>query len=175
MGEITKVRIGIDPGKKGFITILDGGVLEFHQLPTIGKEYDYIKLIEIFDKYFFEPDYNIHICIENNHGRGGWSANVNESLGESRGMLKMLMHVYRFPYTMVTPAKWQKVAHEGIPLLKRLSKTGKTMIKDTKKMSEIAVKRLYPNVDLRRTTRCINYDENKIDSLLICYYCNIKY
>lgn len=37
-------------------------------------------------------------------------------------------------------------------------------------MSEIAVKRLFPDMDLRRTVKCTVFDDNKIDSILMCEY-----
>jgi hypothetical protein len=42
--------------------------------------------------------------------------------------------------------------------------------RDCKKMSELAAKRLFPNVDLRATERCKISHDGIVDALLIAYY-----
>ena len=75
------------------------------------------------------------------------------------------------PYTKVQPKKWQKQAWEGIPLIKKPSSTGKTQVTDTKAMSLIAAKRLFPKEDLRATERSKIPHDGKVDSLLMANHC----
>lgn len=58
----------------------------------------------------------------------------------------------------------------GINIITKPSTTGKTQVVDTKKMSFTASHRIFPTVDLRRTERCKNEDDNFADSLLIAEY-----
>jgi hypothetical protein len=37
-----------------------------------------------------------------------------------------------------------------------------------------AAKRLFPNIDFRRTTKCKNLDDNKVDATLMCEYARRK-
>ena len=41
---------------------------------------------------------------------------------------------------------------------------------NTKQTSINAAKRLFPTIDLRKTTKCKNIDDNKCDSLLLSEY-----
>ena len=64
-----------------------------------------------------------------------------------------------FRIVLVAPKKWQKEMYEGI-----------RPDPDKKVMSVQAAKRLFPNHDIRRTTKCKKPDDNLTDSLLICEY-----
>ena len=41
---------------------------------------------------------------------------------------------------------------------------------NTKQTSFNAAKRIFPEVDFRKTERCKNYDDNKVDSVLLSEY-----
>ena len=45
---------------------------------------------------------------------------------------------------------------------------------NTKATSINAAKRLFPELDFRRTNRCNNIDDNKVDATLICEYLRRK-
>lgn len=153
-----KIRGGIDLGKKGFISIcVDNEGLNFFEIPKTGKEYNHKEVFSLFKSFKLQSN-DIHFVLENVHARGGWGAITNFSLGECKGMLITAMLANDIPFTLVTPQKWQKFCFEGVPK------------QDTKLMSKIACKRLYPNIDLRRTVKCKNEDDNKSDSILMCYY-----
>jgi len=62
---------------------------------------------------------------------------------------------------------------EGIPIITKLSSTGKTKIKQTKKMAEIVVCRLFPKLDLYITEKgnpSKNIHSGLMDALLIAEY-----
>ena len=40
-----------------------------------------------------------------------------------------------------------------------------------KATSELAARRLFPEIDFKRNERCRVSDDNKIDALLLCEYC----
>ena len=58
----------------------------------------------------------------------------------------------------------------GVNVITKPSTTGKTQVIDTKKMSFLASHRIFPTVDLRRTSKCKNEDDNFSDSLLMAEY-----
>ena len=164
-----KISIGIDPGKSGFITIIAvDGSIEFNPIPLIKKEIDIYALSSIFRAYQFSK---VHIVVENVHAMFGSSAKGTFSFGFTCGIIEGVLSTLLIPYTKVAPKKWQKQMWEGIPLIKKPSTSGKTQVTDTKAMSLLAAKRLFPDVDLRATERSTIPHDGKIDSLLLAEYC----
>ena len=169
-----KIRYGIDPGKTGFICewCESRGTFDFYDIPKIGNEVDVRELNSFLKNRFAENgDYSIHCVIENVHAVFGSSAKGTFEFGKIVGVLEALLVANDIPFTKVQPKKWQKEMWEGIPMQKKPSSTGKTMNTDTKKMSLMAAKRLFPNIDLRKSKRATNPDHNKVDALLMCEYC----
>ena len=170
-----KIRIGIDPGKGSYLCLWDEGKksFEFHQFPVIGKETDLKGIDEIFGKISVGSD--VHAVIENVHSVFGSSSHATFEFGWINGVLESLLVSYDIPYTKVNPKAWQKEMWEGVAIQQKKSSTGKTMVNDTKAISEMAAKRLFPNIDLRATERSKKADHNKVDALLICEYCKRKF
>jgi hypothetical protein len=168
-----KAFIGIDPGKTGFICKMSEDGIEFSQVPKIGtKVVDLLELSRLIESF---QGLNCHCVIEDVHAIYGSSAGATFEFGRVVGNLESFLVAYRIPHTRVAPKKWQKEMWQGVPVQKKKSKSGKTMTVDTKKMSEIAAKRLFPDVDLRKSTRAKNPDDNKVDSLLMAEYCRRKF
>lgn len=169
-----RVKIGIDPGKNGGIfSVTESKSLNinkytFHQIPLIGKEFDVKALSDIFDSYYELPCYAV---IEDVHSIFGASAGATFDFGFGCGLLEGILVSHGIPYTKVQPKKWQAEMFEGIPLQQKPSSTGKTIQKDTKRMAEMAAKRLFPSIDLRMTDKCKKSHDGKVDALLICEYC----
>ena len=167
------IRIGIDPGKNGYICIyaeIDdvGGVFEYYPIPLIGKEVDINTLCQYL--YADGAKVDIHFCIEDVHAIFGSSAKATFNFGYIVGVLEALLVAHHISYTKVTPKEWQKEMWQGIPLQKKPN--GRT---DTKAMSLLAAKRLFPNEDMRDTERCTTSHDGKVDALLICEYCKRKF
>lgn len=180
-----KIYIGIDPGKKGFISLLKNGEDYFFPMPTHKVETGEFtkkgkpKMKEVFHEEGFLllgetlksvcDGYKVYCLIERVIGRNGWAAEKNFNFGYVAGMQKMLMINVGAKILMVRPIKWQTHiwnAH-NIEKIKVPSSTGKTMVNDTKAMSIIAAKKIAPEIDFRKTTRAKNDDDNKTDSFLI--------
>ena len=166
-----KISIGIDPGKTGFITIIHGNDSPMYiAIPLVAKQLDLSSLAVIF--YDLHKTNNIiHCVLEDVHAMFGSSAKSTFTFGYVCGVIEALLVANRIPYTKVAPKKWQKQMWEGIPLIKKPSTSGKTHVTDTKAMSLLAAKRLFPNEDLRATIRSKNPHDGKIDSLLLAEYC----
>ncbi len=165
-----KIRGGVDPGKKGVVSWFQGDELKSMQIPTIGNEFDELTAVKLIRLLKQKSD-DIHFNLEAVNCDPKWGAKQNFSFGEASMLFKAIFASLDIPYTRVHPKTWQKEMWQGVPLKKKLSQSKKTMVTDTKVMSEIAAKRLFPLVDFRRTTRCKNLDDNKIDSILIAEYC----
>jgi hypothetical protein len=173
---MNKIAVGIDPGKKGFIAIFEGSMLTFFSIPTVGKELDIHGLKNILCTLAAKTQTNlVRVVTEDVHALFGSSAKGTFSFGYTCGVIEGILSTLNIPYTKVTPKKWQAEMHQGIPVQKKPSSTGKTEVKDVKLMSLMAAKRLFPEVDFRATERCKNPDDNKIDALLMAEYCRRKF
>ena len=170
---IKKIRIGVDPGKSGFISWFEDDKLFSRPIPKIKKEFDERELA-LFLLDLSDKSKDVHGVLEAVNADPKWGAKNNFSFGEASMMFKALLAAFGIPYTRIQPKQWQGEMHRGVPVLKKPSSTGKTEVKDNKAMSEIAAKRLFPEVDFRtnpKSTRSFKMDDNKIDSILIAEYC----
>ena len=128
----------------------------------------------MLNNFFFlnkEHFINSHAVIESVHALFGSAAKATFSFGYIAGVLETFLVAYSIPYTKVQPKAWQKVMWQGVQMIKKPSFSKKTMVTDTKAMSEIAAKRLFPDIDFRKTERSTRMDDNKIDSVLMAEYC----
>lgn len=183
-----RIRIGIDPGKDGFITVWkEGEGFIFLPIPLSGKEVDYHALKRDFSEAIGHntngeivitngkvTDSTIYCVIEDVHAKFGTAAKATFNFGFVAGAMEMMLIALGIPYTKVAPKKWQKQMWEGVTVQKKQSSTGKTMVNDTKSTSLIAAKRMFPDLDLRANTdskRATKPHDGKVDSLLICEYC----
>jgi hypothetical protein len=167
------IRIGIDPGKNGFICIVEefssetvANYITYHPIPLINKEVDIRKLNECLS--FAGGD--IHCVIEDVHAIFGSSAKATFNFGWIVGVLEALLVANGIPYTKVAPKVWQKEMWQGIPIQKKANKRT-----DTKAMSLLAAKRLFPNEDLTATERSVKPHDGKVDALLLCEFCRRNY
>jgi len=169
--------IGIDPGKNGAIIGISqqGKILMKNVTPLVGTEIDWSEFAEML-----KPFHNIrHVFLEHVHAMHNSSAKATFSFGGCFEGVKALCAAFMHPMTLVSPKDWQKEMHQGIPQQykpavkivtgKNAGKMGKPR-KDPKKMSLMAVKRLFPNESLLRTPRCTSEHDGIIDALLIAEY-----
>lgn len=173
---------GIDPGAKGCICSLDEkNNVGFYPIEKIsGKVINLAEIANwICDRVFpygdKEPEYILeHVVLEDVHSIFGSSAKSNFQFGWINGALEGILSTFKVPYTKVAPKMWQKELWTGVkPVLKR-GKDGKSIV-DVKGTSLIAAKRLYPNVDFRRTPKCKNDDDNLVDALMMATFAKRKY
>lgn len=175
---MSKLYIGIDPGDKGGVVVLypDKPPI-LHKMPLIeDEELDIIKIFEYLD----QPDYEVHVAIENVHSIFGSSASSNWKFGFDCGQLFALLKISGIPFTKVTPKSWQKVMWEGVkPVLildkDKKNKDGSQKYKiDTKATSTLAALRLYPNVNFKPSKHYKNDHDGLIDAILIATYAKRK-
>lgn len=180
------VFLGFDPGDIGFICLYDGVDFIFHQMPTHKVETGkmnkaknpimkdefclagFISLAHsIKDTY---KGFEIIAAIEDVHAIHGASAEATFNFGYTVGMQNLFLELIGAKITRVSPKKWQIVMWRGYEVKQVPSKSGKTLINDTKATSELVAVDLFPEMDFRKNERCRTNDDNKIDSLLICIY-----
>lgn len=170
-----RTYIAIDPGSKGFITIRHGdGRFEF--VPLEGCDIHAVALK--FSQLQMSKD--VFAIMEEVHAIFGSSAKATFAFGEINGLLKGLLIATGIPYQLVQPKTWQKeiwinqdmvVEHKKV-VVKGVEQSRKEV--NTKQTSFNAAKRLFPDIDLRKSERCRNWDDNKVDSLLLCEYARRK-
>lgn len=166
-----KFYIGIDVGMRGYISIVDeyGKFIESFPLMKDVKNIDVVEISNtLFDLSKYED--SCHVIIENIHAIFGSSAKGTFNFGFVAGLIEGIIATIGLPYTKINPKIWQQEMFRGINIIKKPSATGKTQVVDTKKMSFMACHRLFPTVDLRRTIKCKNEDDNFADSLLMAEY-----
>lgn len=175
--------VGIDPGKTGAIVVLTEHKEPVkYVMPTIGKVLDLAGLIQIIQ----DIDYDgrdrgdpVHVFIEDVHAIYGSAAGATFDFGFTCGAIQSAVASLGLTYTLVQPKQWQKEIYQGIPeirkpsiIIKKGVRKGQTKRgpRDTKKMSLLAAKRLFPKVDLRRSERCKKDHDGIVDAILIAEY-----
>lgn len=170
-----RVYLGIDVGSKGFITVNSQNGMYFYSI----EDNDYYQLANIL-RDIKELYPNIVCAIEEVHAIFGSSAKSTFSFGEINGLLKGLLIANKIPYHLVPPKKWQSEMWDNKDMVvtyKPITIKGKQVMKkdvNTKQTSYNACKRIFPDIDLRKTQRCKKFDDNKVDSILISEYARRK-
>jgi hypothetical protein len=178
---MNKVYVGMDPGKSGAMAMIyPDGYVEIIGFPIIGKEYDLQEFQKIFLSMKSDTEYKYHIIIEDVKALQGAMKAGNWSLSRGKTILEVMAACFYIPYTLVHSKTWQKEMWQGVPvqLLPIKTATGRKKT-DTKAMSLIAAKRLFPNVDLRdpnrKTERSQKIHDGAVDAVLLAEYGRRKF
>lgn len=171
-----KCYIGIDVGSKGFITVCTPeGEYSFLSIESSNEHQINEFLQEITDNYK-----SVFCAMEEVHAIFGSSAKATFAFGEINGLLKGFLIANNIPFELVPPKRWQgeiwrnsdMVYEYKVANTKEGAKTRKTV--NTKQTSYNAARRIFPTIDLRKSDRAKKFDDNKVDSLLICEYARRK-
>lgn len=166
-----KYYIGIDPGIKGYVSIIDNNGRFIESFPLF-TDLNNPEMSELSKNLFILTKYEdrCHVIIENVHALFGSSAKGTFNFGFVCGAIEGIISTLGLPYTKINPKVWQKMMFKGEGSLFKLSTTGKTHVLDTKKMSFNVCHKVFPTVDLRRSSRAKKEDDNKADSLMMAEY-----
>lgn len=170
-----KMYIGIDVGSKGFITTQKNGIFKHYSI----ADNDLYQLSEIMAEIRAQNP-NIACVIEDVHAVFGSSAKATFQFGFNKGYLIGLLSANKIPYNLISPSVWQKEMWENSDMVvsyKNVTIKGKQVSKkevNTKQTSYNCARRLFPTIDLRKSERAKNYDDNKVDSLLMCEFARRK-
>lgn len=147
------IYIGIDPGEKGTMAILE----------YIGDERENITIIP-YDKDAYAKNLaelsrcSAICCLDRVSAMPKQGVVSMFNFGKNFGFIQGLLTAYSIPYEIITPQKWKK----------EFQITGD-------KNSSIAVcKRLFPDVDLRRTERYKKDDDGMAEAVLLAEYARRK-
>ena len=96
--------IGVDPGKKGAIAIIneDGSLDELHDMPLIGKEYHLKRIAEIVQEHDIAFAVVEHQQVFGKEGR-----KTAFTIGVGYGILVMALESAGISYEEVRPTKWK--------------------------------------------------------------------
>lgn len=173
--ENNKAYLGIDPGSKGFLSIQYNGVFSFYSI-TDNDLYQLSKIMADFRSKYA----NLICVIEDVHALFGSSASSTFTFGFNKGYLMGLLAANNIPYVLVQSKIWQKEMWGNSDMVithKEITMKGKKIIKkqvNTKETSINAAKRLFPQLDFRKTERCKKMDDNKVDATLMSEYARRK-
>lgn len=148
------IFVGIDPGKKGGICIMDlSGEVIF--LEAMGEN---IKCFSDTMKEFKHRD--AITFLEKGQVMGVGEGVVGMfNYGHHCGSLEGVLTSLDMKYELITPQAWCKVMHEGV-----------RPMPNVKAKSKIVVQELFPDIDLKRTPRCTTIHDGMMDALLITEY-----
>lgn len=159
-----KSYIGIDIGLHGAI-VFNQEPITIYKMPLIKKVLDIDEINAIFKMIK-----NSHVTYENLNVIFGSSKATAFSMGYQSGVIEAFCKAYELPYTKVNAKEWQKEMFKGIPEISLPPSKGSLKGKrDTKAMALIAVKRLFPNVQLTMGKET-KPNDGIVDALLISEY-----
>ena len=141
------IYIGIDPGAKGSMALIFPDDRKPEVFPFESNLYQSV-LKSIVDE-------DTAKCSLERVGampKQGVTSMFN--FGMNYGFIQGLLTAYSIPYELVTPQKWKK----------------EFQITGDKNNSIAVCKRLFPDIDLRRTERCRKDDDGMAEALLLACY-----
>jgi hypothetical protein len=165
-----RIYAGIDPGLGGAIAVLDqhGRFLEAYPTPVItttraGKpsrrEYDLVAIRELLASL---ASRNAFVALERPTPMPHEGTIANYHRGVSNGWAWALT-MLGIPHELVSPQVWQKTMHAG------------TARATNKQRSIVAVRRLFPNANLKRSAAARNLtDHNLAEATLLAEYIRRK-
>lgn len=154
---IIKRYIGCDPGKTGAMVCISENGVEI--VPF--EEEAYRDALERWSKD------SCVAAIERVSAMPGQGVSSTFTFGQNFGYTQGLMYAFKIPVNLVSPAVWKKEFSVQM---------GKDASKAEKKAKTIAcMKRLFPDVSLKRTERSRTDDDGISDALAIAEYCRRKF
>lgn len=158
----TPIYIGIDPGKKGGICIIEGQqIRELVSTPTVKKgktklAYNTHAMAEILRVAWLTKRVAM-VALEKVHAMPKQGVSSTFDFGRGYGLWEGMITMLGLPLITPPPATWMKTMHAGIPG------------DDSKGRSVIAAQRLLPGIDLT-PGRKKKPDDGLADAALLAIY-----
>lgn len=171
---MSKTIIAIDIGKKGAILArvgIQGGQDGFYPMPMIKDEVDYNELWSILKSY---DNFNPLIIFEKLGVIFGTSKATAFSMGHQAGALEGMCIALGVPFHKITAKVWQKEMFQGTVLVTKKSKSGKSVVTDTKATALIVAKQLFPNQKLTFGDKATKPHDGLIDAMLMAEFAKRK-
>ena len=141
------IYIGVDPGKKGGYSIIDGGNVTCAPWDDQQFALD-MRTIEHSQK-------ECMACVEKVGAMPGQGVTSMFSFGKSAGYIEGVLSATLIPYQLVAPRKWK--AEFGL-------------LHGSKQQSIEVCRMLFPAVNLKRTDRCRVESDGLAESLLLALF-----
>lgn len=138
------IYIGIDPGKSGAYAIITPDCV-------LVKPWDNVRFIADMS---CAQDYACIACVEKVGAMPKQGVTSTFTFGKAAGYIEGVLEAYEIPYQLVTPKTWKKEYGLG----------------SDKKQSIEVCKRLFPNVSLKRTEKCMKDHDGMAEALLMAEY-----
>ena len=152
------IYIGIDPGLDGGIAVLMHRTQSVYKTPVIGgKDYDIGAMRKILAT--LKDLDSIFVVIENQISMPGQGLTSTLQTGKGFGIWLGLLAGLGLPYQVIGAKQWQTKLFTGV----------KGTL-DTKAKSEVIAKRLFPDVDFRKSERATKANDGLTDAILIAEY-----
>ena len=139
--------LGIDPGQRGgFAYVTDDGCKETFPWDDINfiTRIEYIKL----------TGHDIIACVERVNAMPQQGVTSMFTFGKSAGYIEGVLSAFHIPYQTILPKRWK---HEY-------------SLNGDKNNSIICCQKLFPDVNLLRTPKCIKPSDGMAEALLIAEY-----
>lgn len=146
---MSRIFIGIDPGKSGGIAFLRGSKIRAFKMPSTVRD-----IVDLFRKHAEGRD--AFAVLEKVSARPGDGNASMFKFGTGFGVLQGVLSTLEIPYEMVTPRKWQKEFGLIVPASKKLTKPEK------KNLNKAEAQRLFPGRTIIHATA---------DALLLAEWC----
>jgi len=164
------IYIGIDLGLKGGIVATYKGEIIFKEvMPLIAStDVDIERLYNILFELKSQAkltEAEIHVVFEKFAGFFGYMKSAAVSLARQSGMVEAVVSLFGAPYTKVIPQSWQKVMWKDSKIINKGD--GR---KDTKKISLLTAKRLFPKESFLATERSSKPHDGLIDAAMLSLY-----
>jgi crossover junction endodeoxyribonuclease RuvC len=160
------IFIGVDPGVSGAVAIIDGTKIYVKNVPIIEgnkhRELDAASLADILN----ENISNTNECLAAIEKVGSMPKQGVASMfsfGFSTGQACGVLAALKIPIIRPRPQEWKKKILNGFPW------------KGDKSSSIAFIRQRFPDVDLKRTPRCTNFDTGKADALCLALYAKESY
>ena len=151
---MSKICIGIDPGKSGGVAIIDGDIVLVTTMLLAGKDVDVAAMAGwIRDNTLIYNEGNVIACIEKVHAMPGNGVSSMFKFGFVTGIMHGIIGTLGIPLHMVTPQAWKKNVLAGTP-------------KDKDAAIDFC-RRVYPKVSLLATSRSRKAHSGIADALCI--------
>lgn len=150
-----KVIVGIDPGNEGAIVIRNGDEIDTIIMPLKDGQVCESELSELFREIAFETK---HVYLEDIYAVPTSGASSMLNFGRGHGKIVGILAALHIPYTLIRPQVWQRaVINDG--------KSGDTKLRALK-----TAQRLFPQVELKKSSRAKLPHSGIVDALLISEY-----
>jgi len=120
--------IGIDPGKKGSVSVIDNGIVTVYPTPICNDEYDATGMFDLLNRYKDDS----FCLIERAQAMPKQGVVSMFTFGKGYGMWLMALAATKIPYQVVHSRTWTKVMLLGAP-------------GEGKERSYLVARRMFPN------------------------------